>query len=275
MPADYKMFTELLKGTSYYPGTPEDEMVFMAHCLTQYHNSFSQCLQDLWVLFESGMKHNGYFCEFGAGDGYHSSNTQRLQKEFGWAGVLCEPNEDYLTYLQMNCTTLVKIATAVCVDGVGGREVEFVIAEDPTLSTMYNHLNANGQAIPQRTLAKTKTLPTVTLNDLLEQGGAPTHVDYISVDTEGNEFEILESFDFKKWDVDMWTIEHNYNKEKAEKIFDLMAHQGYVVRFKEFSQFDYWFVKKELVEKHPHAIKRPLHKKRTVRTTTQTISEEI
>ena len=47
------------------------------------------------------------------------------------------------------------------------------------------------------------------LNTLLEQYNAPRTIDYISLDTEGSELRILKVFDFNKWDVKIWSIEHN------------------------------------------------------------------
>ena len=42
-------------------------------------------------------------------------------------------------------------------------------------------------------------------------------VDYISIDTEGNEYEILKNFDFRKYKVNIFTVEHNFNSEKKKK----------------------------------------------------------
>ena len=86
---------------------------------------------------------------------------------------------------------------------------------------------------------------TISLNDLLDEHQAPNEVDYMSVDTEGSELEILKAFDFTKRRVKLFTIEHNFTPLRAE-IFELMTAQGYVRRFPEYTRFDDWYIHRSL-----------------------------
>ena len=52
----------------------------------------SQCFQDLWVLYETKTKKNGFYVEFGATNGLTISNSLLLEKNFGWTGILAEPS---------------------------------------------------------------------------------------------------------------------------------------------------------------------------------------
>ena len=71
-------------------------------------------------------------------------------------------------------------------------------------------------------------------------------VDYISIDTEGNEYEILKNFNFDRYKVRIFTIEHNFNKNKRYKIKKLLKNNGYknVLRF--ISHMDDWYVLEKL-----------------------------
>ena len=86
---------------------------------------------------------------------------------------------------------------------------------------------------------------TISLNDLLDEFDAPDEIDYMSVDTEGSELEILSAFDFSKRQVKLFTIEHNFTPLRAE-IYNLMTSKGYVRRFPEYTRFDDWYVHESL-----------------------------
>jgi hypothetical protein len=77
---------------------------------------------------------------------------------------------------------------------------------------------------------------------MLESREAPFEIDYLSIDTEGSEFEILSSFDFSKFDIKIITCEHNYTENRI-RIHDLLTRNGYHRVMQEISLFDDWYVK--------------------------------
>lgn len=81
------------------------------------------------------------------------------------------------------------------------------------------------------------------MNYLLRKLGHSKEIDYISIDTEGNEIEILKNFHFKKFTVKIFTIEHNFNYNKREKIFKIMRKNKYIRLHKNISYMDDWYVK--------------------------------
>jgi hypothetical protein len=83
---------------------------------------------------------------------------------------------------------------------------------------------------------------TISLNDLLSKHNAPKHIDYLSIDTEGSEFEILNSFDFSSHSFGVVTVEHNFTPVR-QKIFELLSGHGYTRQFENLSKFDDWYVK--------------------------------
>ena len=83
---------------------------------------------------------------------------------------------------------------------------------------------------------------TISLYDLLEKYNAPKYIDYLSIDTEGSEYEILKNFDFEKYVFKIITCEHNHT-DMREKIYTLLTNNGYVRKYENLSQWDDWYVK--------------------------------
>ena len=92
--------------------------------------------------------------------------------------------------------------------------------------------------------SQTYEVKTISLLDLLIKHNAPKIIDYLSIDTEGSEFEILSSFEFSKYQFRVITCEHNFTPER-EKIYKLLTSHGYVRKFEDISKFDDWYVKAE------------------------------
>jgi hypothetical protein len=68
---------------------------------------------------------------------------------------------------------------------------------------------------------------------------------YISIDTEGSEYEILKNFNFKKYRPLVFTIEHNFTDLQL-KIDKLMLMNNYIRVFKSLTSFDAWYVEKNI-----------------------------
>jgi FkbM family methyltransferase len=175
----------------------------------------SQYGQDDWVLQTLGGRRGGYFLDSGASDGVSLSNTLRLEREYGWTGLLVEPNPLYFA-------DLVKNRTSDCVrcclwheDG----EAEFLPAG--MLGGLVQTMGEEGLArafrdenLPAGT--PTVKVPTRSTFNLLRDSGAPPVIDYWSLDVEGAELEVLHSFPWDKYRVLTLTVEHNYRKDREE-----------------------------------------------------------
>ena len=85
---------------------------------------------------------------------------------------------------------------------------------------------------------------SMSLNNLLELHSAPKYIDFISIDTEGSEFEIVMNFDFACYKVGMFAIEHNYSKTR-KLVHKLMERNNYERRYSEISGIDDWYFPKK------------------------------
>lgn len=200
--------------------------------------SLSQLRQDLLVLSVLNFKRNGFFVEFGATNGVDLSNTYLLEKEFGWNGILAEPAKCWHQDLQKNRTCLID-KNCVWIDSIS--ILKFNEASSAELSTInsYNSSDFHGE---ERKQGKSYDVKTISLMDLLDKYNAPHNIDYLSIDTEGSEFEILSKFDFDKYRIMVITCEHNFTPAR-EKIFKLLTQNGYARKYEKLSRFDDWYVK--------------------------------
>lgn len=200
--------------------------------------SKSQLRQDLFVLSQLDFKKNGYFIEFGATNGIDLSNTYLLEKEFGWVGILAEPARCWHKNLQKNRDAHIE---KKCVWRNSNSILDFNETEAAELSTINLFNNSDLHAEVRKT-GKSYQVNTISLNDLLIKYNAPVEIDYMSIDTEGSEFEILNHFDFSKHKFNVITCEHNFTPMR-DKIFKLLSDHGYVRKFQELSRFDDWYVR--------------------------------
>jgi FkbM family methyltransferase len=215
-----------------------DEVRFLGHIFDRIQLSKAQILQDLWVTFELQEKRQGFFVEFGATNGLTNSNTWLLETQFGWSGILAEPNPVWHDDLSRNRQCAIERR---CVYSTSGKIVSFLSPADPELSTVSTAAGFDHFADIRRD-ADSFDIETVSLNDMLDAHNAPPAIDYMSIDTEGSELEILEQFDFTRREIALFSIEHN-NTPNEHAIDRLMARNGYRRRFPEFSQWDGWYVK--------------------------------
>ena len=205
--------------------------------------SKSQLRQDLFVLSHLNFRQKGYFVEFGAASGVELSNTYLLEKHFGWTGILSEPARTWKDSLLSNRQCIVDTS---CIWSSSGEELEFSQARAPELSTLSSFKDADLHK-RERSASTVYRVSTTSLTDLLARHSAPTVIDYLSIDTEGSEFEILEAFDFERYKFRVITCEHNFTQNR-EGIDRLLSLHGYQRVYREVSHFDDWFVNSELEE---------------------------
>jgi len=203
-------------------------------------NSTSQLFQDLFVLYFCQFKKKGYFVDIGAADGFSYNNTFILERK-GWKGIVSEPLEVWHKKLKKrNC-----IKDFRCVYDKSNLNLSFSHVKDsPMLSGVSDDFLKDENHELRKNII-TKKINTISLNDLLIENKSPKDIDYISVDTEGSENKILQSFSFEKFNVEIFTIEHNFVKEKRENIAEIMQKNGYVRIFVNLSGQDDWFLKSD------------------------------
>lgn len=160
---------------------------------------YSQIGQDKWVHSILGNKKNGFFIELGACDGLHLSNTLFFERELGWNGICIEPNDIYFEKLKINRNCLKSNGLAYSEQD---KVIDFSICDAAS-----GVVDENIGPFTSKTTVVKKT--TTTLSNILDQFNAPSMIDYLSLDVEGQEYNILSTFPFNKYNFRCITVEHN------------------------------------------------------------------
>ena len=210
-------------------------------------NFQSQIYQDIFASFVVGDKYEKTFLEFGATDGFNLSNSFLLENSFDWKGALAEPSPQWHEALKKNRKNS-KIITK-CIWKESGKKLDFFMSDFGELSSLKDFVESDKASIPDNAEARLKngkiiSVETISLNDVVNEYFDSICPSYISIDTEGSEYEILKAFDLDNFRPKVFTIEHNYT-ENETKIDELLITSGYERIFRKLTGFDAWYVQSE------------------------------
>lgn len=149
----------------------------------------------------------GFFVELGANDGYAQSNTWFLEKEFGWGGVLIEPSPAEFIRLRQNRSSDNHFFCAACVSDDFADE--FVRMRYSGLMTVTEgqtdlpdgtraHSQRGRRFLPEGVQPFDFAAVARTLQSILDESGAPSDIDLLSLDVEGFELSVLRGVDHSR-----------------------------------------------------------------------------
>lgn len=210
----------------------------------------SQLYQDIFASFIIGEKFEKTFLEFGATDGFELSNSYMLENSEGWEGVLAEPSPQWHDSLRKNRNNT-KIITK-CIWSHSGKKIDFFMSDQGVLSTINNFVESDKSSMPGNTMERKKSgkiisVDTISLNDVIIEAFNNQSPSYISIDTEGSEYEILKFFNLNIYRPRVFTIEHNFTSCQNQ-IDKLMKINNYVRIFRQLTAFDAWYVAEEALK---------------------------
>jgi len=201
-----------------------------------FKHSKSQLFQELFVTSALDFR-NGYFVEVGGTDGIVLSNTLTLEK-LGWKGAIFEPCRFWHQALEMNRECFLDFRA------VTNRDNEIVSFSEtliPELSTITSKKPNDGWSF-SRNESLDYPVETVTLNTALKQLGFPSDLDYLSIDTEGTELDVLEGLNFSLFNFKVITVEIAEDPVKGVRIKELLEGNGFRQVFEGKTFWDDWYL---------------------------------
>lgn len=203
---------------------------------------WSQDGQSLYIDQLLNGKENGFYVEVGADDGENYSNSLFFEVFRQWSGILIEPNqESFAKMIQLNrkalhlnscisSTNLSEPFTFVInpFDGhntnfLGGISEYLEITQDGIMQAKYEQHFANGDMYQPLV----QTIRCTPLVDLI-----PEHIkviDYLSLDTEGSELQILKNIQFDQIKIEIISIDVSSitGKRRDEGFEEFLSPLGY------------------------------------------------
>lgn len=158
---------------------------------------------------------NGICIEVGAYNGVSLSNTKHFE-EIGWRALCIEPIPSAFD----QCKSVRKECYQCCISDKDSSDNEFTIFHlndnlcaisslepDQRLIDSHSHLITN----ISKCMVKVRSL-----NSLLEELDFPKNIDFISIDTENTELDVLKGIDLNIYNVKMFIVENNYDEPFCE-----------------------------------------------------------
>lgn len=196
----------------------------------------SQDNQDRYLEETVFKRHtNGVFVDVGAHDGVSINNTLYFEKHNNWTGINIEPIKSVYDKLVLNRPNSINVNCAVCnSDG----QTEFICNKGYTemISGIKDNFDSRHFQRLQRendmmgSTTEIITVNTKRLETIFDENGV-THVNYLSIDVEGAEFEVIKSINFDKVFIDVIGFENNY-EDVSVPIVKYLEDKNYVVIYR-------------------------------------------
>jgi FkbM family methyltransferase len=167
--------------------------------------------------------HVGVCFEIGACDGFIGTNTYYFEQK-GWECICVEPNPHYFENLKINR----KISLNYACGSENIDDQEFTIFDLGNNQSAISSLSVDQRLVDSHThLIKNNFTTKVnvrTLDFILDELKFDKKIDFLSIDTEGTEIEVLKGFDIKKWKPKLLVIENNFNDPEIEKYLSTFGY---------------------------------------------------
>jgi FkbM family methyltransferase len=226
------------------------------HCWALQINAAGTVLlideQEQQLVQEFFGRRTGFFVEVGANDPFASSQSWHLEQR-GWRGILIEPQPQLAKQLARHRRAKV-VAAACSSPSNAGRRLSFYVAG--AMSSLDREKMAPGCEVEA-----VIEVPIRTLDDTLLEGGAPQSIDFVSIDVEGHELEVLRGFDVNRWRPRLILLEdhvgdlikHRFMKSIGYRLVRRTGYNGWYVPATSSAGFG-WKDRLEVLRKYYFAL---------------------
>ena len=188
---------------------------------------------------------DGFFVELGANDGITQSNTLHFEKFKNWRGILIEPTKDKFDQCVKSRSKNNFFYNCACVSNEFKKDtIELIYSNLRTVTFDKKNLVNSIEHVKKEDLNfyqnhKQFSAQAKTLNFILKKSGAPKLIDFLSLDTEGFEIEVLKGVDLNEYSFKYILIE----SKKFNLKNDFLIKNNYQL-LEKFLPHDYLYIKR-------------------------------
>ena len=173
------------------------------------HSSYSQSGEDVLLDSFLGHKKNGFYVDIGAHDHISLSNSYLFYKR-GWSGIQVEPN-----YKKISGFKKYRPGTTSLNVGIGDRKKSKFFIFDSAIISTFSEEEARVHESFGHKIVETVDVEVIPLQDIFKQYLKGNHIDFMSVDTEGYDMEVLKTNDWELYRPSFIIVETAaYDKDK-------------------------------------------------------------
>ena len=185
-----------------------------------YDNFYHDLYNDLFYknyVFKNNLS-NGYYVEIGALDGVINSQSFIFEKQFKWDGIVVEPNPIWHENLKRYRKCKINKSAITNQKGTDIFECREMAA--------FSGLKSNTNDSRFSDIINEIEVETITLLDLFDKYNSPSVIDWVSIDTEGSEFDILAHYfeNNTKYKINLINFESN----DYSKAISFLDNQPYI-----------------------------------------------
>jgi FkbM family methyltransferase len=214
-----------------------------------------QCVREFF-----SKRKGGFFVEVGANDPCSGSQTWLLEQS-GWRGILVEPQTALCEKLRLKRKNSRVFQVACSAPGKEG-EATLHIARADGCSTLEKQADSHGIEF-----TGVERVQVTTLDQVLAEAGNPA-IDFLSIDVEGHEIEVMRGFDFRRHHPSLILIEdgvrtlekHRFLKQRGYKLVKRTSLNNWYIPKEQKFGMTTWFERLKLIRKMYLAL--PLRKLR-------------
>ena len=188
---------------------------------------------------------NGYYVDLGANDGVTQSNTLYLEKYYNWKGLLIEPHPSTFAHLKEARSVRNSFLETACVSStyplhhceLWYSNLMSTVNDSVANPSAYDHAKS-GQRFLENTEMKKFSAQAMTLTEAMSIANSPTTIDFLNLDVENYELEVLDGINFEIYTFRFILVEtvkhkevHTFLVNRNYKLLEKISVHDYLYRY--------------------------------------------